>query len=706
MHFLVGALAFCMTAVAEPATTDALSKHAIDIRKKIYVAIIIGTAGVITLLGVAAVFKKKGELKILHLRYVRHKGLLWRNKPVFLRESSPMASGKEPLHVKAAKETDEKQIDVIHIEVEGEEEVEVDEGYDEEEADDIPFVITEADYALLQAEQGKVFEDHSNYLCARRVLLYVLLFAYVGTSLSVPILRAGTVTCDHGFYWEDHMYFLCVFAITKIAELLLYTSDPTLQGELDLVKFMILFGGSFFGYSDGYTDATSITIAQACDTDIAQKLASSMLYTYAIGVVILQWIVLLLVSFFEPTQACLLKLVHMDAVANCVTIDPKHKWMWTLVNGIRTLGEDIPQAVQQALFLIYVRKNYFMMISIAFSVGSSMKASYDAVIHVGAAAGAYLKLAENKEEGELPENKEEGELPENKEARELAERKDREYKELLLEERISIEEETGGAGSGGEAAECEYYDEEPLEEGEEIRMAVNFKKNTSILEDDVYFADQLTKKVTYRWQELASKHDYVLCVHMTTPVATGLNVALLAKRADTIKRHIMDQGIEEEFVQINPVKYHQAGQATAVFQLMKKEDAAKITADTEERVARKKLLRIKFDNREEISSTFSFQKGKSAFGDTAVALKEAECITELLVRTKEVLVVMLATPAKETQEGIKRLLDSRSTTVAQQLLRLGVKKDRVRFEYRFEDKKALTMITVEVPGEPKPEASP
>eukprot|EP00929_Paragymnodinium_shiwhaense_P019186 TRINITY_DN1316_c0_g1_i4.p1 TRINITY_DN1316_c0_g1~~TRINITY_DN1316_c0_g1_i4.p1 ORF type:complete len:140 (-),score=44.79 TRINITY_DN1316_c0_g1_i4:405-824(-) len=139
---------------------------------------------------------------------------------------------------------------------------------------------------------------------------------------------------------------------------------------------------------------------------------------------------------------------------------------------------------------------------------------------------------------------------------------------------------------------------------------------------------------------------------------------------------------------------------------MKKEDAAKITADTEERVARKKLLRIKFDNREEISSTFSFQKGKSAFGDTAVALKEAECITELLVRTKEVLVVMLATPAKETQEGIKRLLDSRSTTVAQQLLRLGVKKDRVRFEYRFEDKKALTMITVEVPGEPKPEASP
>eukprot|EP00929_Paragymnodinium_shiwhaense_P019187 TRINITY_DN1316_c0_g2_i1.p1 TRINITY_DN1316_c0_g2~~TRINITY_DN1316_c0_g2_i1.p1 ORF type:complete len:702 (-),score=200.45 TRINITY_DN1316_c0_g2_i1:182-2287(-) len=244
-----------------------------------------------------------------------------------------------------------------------------------------------------------------------------------------------------------------------------------------------------------------------------------------------------------------------------------------------------------------------------------------------------------------------------------------------------------------------------LAPGEEIHIALSFTKNTSVLEDEEHFTQEL-KAVTDRFHVLDYKHDHMLCVHLTTPVPTGHNVALMQKRGDKIKQCMIAQGLEEELVQINPVKYHEAGQPRSVFQSMLKEDAAKIVKDTEERVDRKKLLRIKFDNREAVQSLFSFKKSKNTFEDNAVALKEAECIAELLVHTREVLVVMLATPAKETQQGIKGLLDSRSKTVTQQLLRVGVKKERVRFEYTFGDKAALTKITIEVPGEAKPEAPP
>ena len=93
---------------------------------------------------------------------------------------------------------------------------------------------------------------------------------------------------------------------------------------------------SFMGYSDGYTDAVSMTIAGSCNTDFAQKLAVWMTHCYFIGVVFMQWVVMSIMVQFDPSQACLMKLLHMDALAASVSIPKEKKWMWSYVNAART----------------------------------------------------------------------------------------------------------------------------------------------------------------------------------------------------------------------------------------------------------------------------------------------------------------------------------------------------------------------------------
>eukprot|EP00929_Paragymnodinium_shiwhaense_P009958 TRINITY_DN114404_c0_g1_i1.p1 TRINITY_DN114404_c0_g1~~TRINITY_DN114404_c0_g1_i1.p1 ORF type:complete len:513 (+),score=54.03 TRINITY_DN114404_c0_g1_i1:217-1539(+) len=342
---------------------DAFKEKQLKARKVFFVSVIFFVAGSIVCLGIVIAYKKADVVKLWHLQYHNQRGLLWRGKGLC---SEPQAE-EEVRMTAATYRLGEAQLAAPKIE--------------------------DAEFAGLLRAQEELYAAHPILICCRRVLLYVIFSLYIGISLGVPIVKAGTATCNHGFYWEDHMYFLTLFAITKAAELAMYVQDPTISGQLDFLKFMILFCGSILGFSDGYTDATAIAIARACDTDIAHILASTMLKTYAIGVVFLQWIVIGVLTFFEPTQACLMKLVHMDALANCITIHPDRRWMWTLINILRTFGEDIPQAIQQALFLFYVRKNYFMMLSVLVSIGSSLKALRDACKYVGAAAGGDVDQA-------------------------------------------------------------------------------------------------------------------------------------------------------------------------------------------------------------------------------------------------------------------------------------------------------------------------
>mmetsp|Transcript_159461 Transcript_159461/g.507598 ORF Transcript_159461/g.507598 Transcript_159461/m.507598 type:complete len:212 (-) Transcript_159461:265-900(-) len=151
------------------------------------------------------------------------------------------------------------------------------------------------------------------------------------------------------------------------------------------------------GFADGYTDAVSTSIAQSCDGALAHQIWIGMLGTYIIGVVILQWCICGLLVQRDSSQACLLKLLHMDALAACITIPKEVKWIWVLVNVARTVGEDVPQCCLQMVFVLKVKRNYFMILSIIVSFGSSIKAIVDAISRSSVASGAYAKLVADEQ---------------------------------------------------------------------------------------------------------------------------------------------------------------------------------------------------------------------------------------------------------------------------------------------------------------------
>merc|ERR1712125_237203 len=105
-----------------------------------------------------------------------------------------------------------------------------------------------------------------------------------------------------------------------------------------------------------------------------------MFWTFTVGVVILQWIGLGILGIaWDSSLAVLAKLIHMDALALCISVPEPLLWMMHLVSAVRTLGEDVPQAGQQLVFVIYVKENLFMIVSIIVSVICSFKAVWDAV---------------------------------------------------------------------------------------------------------------------------------------------------------------------------------------------------------------------------------------------------------------------------------------------------------------------------------------
>jgi len=245
-------------------------------------------------------------------------------------------------------------------------------------------------------QQEELLAKNASLLLKRKIVLSLLFAGYVGVSIGIPVLKRHDVSCSNGFFWEDHMPFLGIFALTKTFELLIYVMDPTVQGELGLMSFMLKFLPSFLGYADGYTDAISITIALSCDDDdqISKRLGLCMLIAYAVGVVIAQWLVIACLAHRDSSHACLMKVIHMDALAACVTLPPSAKPIWVAVNVARTTAEDVPQSILQVIFILKVKKNYFMMASVAVSLGSSLKAIYDAMNRTLAAIGTkYDSLA-------------------------------------------------------------------------------------------------------------------------------------------------------------------------------------------------------------------------------------------------------------------------------------------------------------------------
>ncbi|CAK9007045.1 Serine/threonine-protein phosphatase 6 regulatory ankyrin repeat subunit C (PP6-ARS-C) (Serine/threonine-protein phosphatase 6 regulatory subunit ARS-C) [Durusdinium trenchii] len=148
---------------------------------------------------------------------------------------------------------------------------------------------------------------------------------------------------------------------------------------------------SFFGFLDAYQDGISIAIAFSCPDDTSQTLGWFMLVFYLTGVVVLQWAIMAILCFFDPSSACFAKMMHMDTFAARVTLPTEHQFTWKLLHLSRTLGEDVPQAVLQTIYLLTVTENYFMIISVCTAVCGSLLALYDAYHRALKAAGFHSK---------------------------------------------------------------------------------------------------------------------------------------------------------------------------------------------------------------------------------------------------------------------------------------------------------------------------
>jgi len=345
------------SAVIQDANTARLSKAQLRSRSIGYTSFFGGSIAVLGALGVVAVYKKNRILSIWHLQLAEGQ-LRWKGQPVCCHPheyQTVRPSAQENQVVEALESGTREQL------------------LQEELAEADPLVVK------VLEKQALGLEANQTWLRKRTALLALLFGSYVATSIGIPLWNADKVSCANGFFWEDHIPFFCIFMVTKFTELALFVYDPTIQGELGLVDLMIKFVPSFMGYLDGYTDATAIVIARSCESQFAQNLALWMMATYLLGVIVGQWIVLACLATQDPTQACLMKLIHLDALSSCISLSGNSKNIWKIVNMVRTFGEDIPQAICQTLFIIYVKPNYFMILSVAVSVGSSLKALHDAL---------------------------------------------------------------------------------------------------------------------------------------------------------------------------------------------------------------------------------------------------------------------------------------------------------------------------------------
>mmetsp|Transcript_120369 Transcript_120369/g.220428 ORF Transcript_120369/g.220428 Transcript_120369/m.220428 type:complete len:1026 (+) Transcript_120369:64-3141(+) len=241
-----------------------------------------------------------------------------------------------------------------------------------------------------------ILEDRLNRMkCRRKVLLAVLFIAYVGLCF-VPLMARSEVSCGHGFFYETHLPFVSSLFVSKIIELAIYYCDTSLDGELGFTHFMVFFSISFFGYTDGYRDAMALSIADACalsenpiyNHKLARTLYHTMRYSYFGGVVLLQWVVFGSLGLFcDSSSAVLAKLLHMDALAACITIPPGRMWVWYGLNIAITIFQNIPQGVQQFIFVRFVKQHLFLTIAITVSAVSSIFALIRAMRRIAEAMG-------------------------------------------------------------------------------------------------------------------------------------------------------------------------------------------------------------------------------------------------------------------------------------------------------------------------------
>lgn len=97
----------------------------------------------------------------------------------------------------------------------------------------------------------------------KRVLLSMFIM-YVAICVVVPVLFRSSVSCNNGFFWEQHAAFITYLFLSKFVELYLFANDEGLEGSISFFQLALFVATSCLGQSDGYQDAVSIQIAGAC----------------------------------------------------------------------------------------------------------------------------------------------------------------------------------------------------------------------------------------------------------------------------------------------------------------------------------------------------------------------------------------------------------------------------------------------------------
>lgn len=220
---------------------------------------------------------------------------------------------------------------------------------------------------------------------------------YIALCVLVPLSTADLASCDEGLPWEVHMPFFYYFLALKAWEVAVYSlDDVTVIGDLTPFQYLQTFMTSFVGLADGYTDATAIVIARSCGSPLWRWMG----LTYVFGVVGCQWLVMGGASLiFDHSGACFYKMMHMDTVASCISMKPEDNnalTAWRLVNWVRCLGEDLPQCFFQTLFILTVKKNAIMLISIGIGACTSIMAVYNAAKRAAGAMGTSWHLLKVK----------------------------------------------------------------------------------------------------------------------------------------------------------------------------------------------------------------------------------------------------------------------------------------------------------------------
>ncbi|CAL1172368.1 unnamed protein product, partial [Cladocopium goreaui] len=241
---------------------------------------------------------------------------------------------------------------------------------------------------LLQVQEQAVPRQISYFQCVKPYISLLFYVGYIALCVLVPLSTANLASCDEGLPWEVHMPFFYYFLCLKAWEVAVYSCDDvTVIGDLTPLQYLQTFMTSFVGLADGYTDATAIVIARSCGSPLWRWMA----LTYVIGVVGCQWLLMGGATLiFDHSGACFYKILHMDTVASCISMKPEDQnalMAWRLVNWVRCLAEDLPQCFFQTLFILTVKKNGIMLLSIAIGACTSIMAVYNAAKRMAGAMG-------------------------------------------------------------------------------------------------------------------------------------------------------------------------------------------------------------------------------------------------------------------------------------------------------------------------------